>query len=414
MHKRFAKRGSGFNAHRGRNTHKVQGNYSRFPRQRNNKSQFEWSEEDLVKFVQYTKKAVDYTPAVEMYENTLTFDSLPINTQLKNNIAAKGYLTPTPVQDKAIPLILSGSDLIGVANTGTGKTAAFLIPLIDKVYKDKAQKVLIIAPTRELAQQIATNFRELANNTGIYCSLLIGGSNMQRQIDQLKKMPHFVIGTPGRIRDLLHRKYLNLSTFNNVVLDETDRMVDIGFVREIELFISLLPKNRQSLFFSATVSGKVQEILAKFVQNPVTINVKKQETGTNIRQEVLRISPHEKKVDTLHTLLQKEEYNKVIVFGNTKWSIQKLSDELVNRGIKAGAIHGNKKQNQRKSILEKFKRNEITVLLATDVASRGLDINNVSHVINYDMPKSHDDYVHRIGRTGRADKLGVALTFINS
>lgn len=340
------------------------------------------------------------------------FEDFAISADIKRNIAKKQYTVPTPIQDQAIGEILAGRDVIGIANTGTGKTAAFLVPLIDKVVKNRNEKVLIIAPTRELAQQISDELRDFAFGLNIWSVLLIGGANMNRQINQLWKNPSFVIGTPGRIRDLIERRYLDLSKFNNVVLDEADRMVDIGFISEIKYFISLLPTFRQSLFFSATISGKVKEILASFVKDPVTVSVKVQDTAVNIKQDVIKVTDRSKKVDQLHDLLIQDGFDKVLVFGRTKRGIQKLADELEQRGFKAGAIHGNKRQGQRMRILEQFKKNEIKVLLATDVASRGLDIEDVSHVINYDLPTSYDDYIHRIGRTGRANKTGVALTFV--
>ena len=274
--------------------------------------------------------------------------------------------------------------------------------------------MLIIAPTRELAEQIYMDFKSLSFQTGLYAAFIIGGSSMGRQISDLRRDPDFVIGTPGRIKDMANKRHINLSEFNNVVLDETDRMVDIGFINEIKFFISMLPVNRQSLFFSATISSKVQGILNAFVRDPVTISVKKTETCTNISQDVIRVPRNQNKTEALHELLSRDEFNKVIVFGNTKWGIQKLTDFLISRGMRADAIHGDKRQSQRHTILEKFRRNEIRVLLATDVAARGLDISNVSHVINYELPKTYDDYVHRIGRTGRADKSGIALTFISS
>jgi len=205
---------------------------------------------------------------------------------------------------------------------------------------------------------------------------------------------------------------LQLFQFHNVILDEADRMVDIGFIKDIKYFISLMPPIRQSLFFSATISGKVREILQAFVKNPITVSVKKQETAENIEQEIIRIPHGYNKVDKLHDLLRQPGFEKVLLFGRTKWGVQKLTEELTRRGFKAGAIHGNKRQNQRQKILDAFKDNEIQILLATDVASRGLDIPDVSHVINYDMPESYEVYIHRIGRTGRADKKGIALTFI--
>lgn len=341
------------------------------------------------------------------------FSDFMISDQLLRNITDKGYTAPTPVQDESIEHILQGKDLIGIANTGTGKTAAFLIPLVDKVNKQKFEKVLIVTPTRELAVQIDDELRGFAKNMNIRSVLCIGGTSMHRQRSEISRNPQFVIGTPGRIKDLVQTHSINLGQFKNVVLDEADRMVDIGFINDIKYFISLLPRQRQSLFFSATIDGKVKEILQNFVKNPVTVSVKQQETAENIEQDIIKVINKNKKIEQLHDLLVQKDFDKVLVFGRTKWGIQKLSDELIKRGFKAGAIHGNKSQNQRQRTLDQFKRNEISILLATDVASRGLDIEDVSHVINYDMPASYDDYVHRIGRTGRANKKGKALTFVD-
>lgn len=346
------------------------------------------------------------------YAITHAFDDFQVAEQLKANIDQRQYAKPTPIQDQVIPLVLAGRDVIGIANTGTGKTAAFLIPLIDKVLKNRNEKVLIVAPTRELAVQIRDEFFAFAKGLNMYSVLCIGGSNMFRQKNDLRKQFSFVIGTPGRLKDLIGQHCLDVSGFQTVVLDEADHMVDIGFIHDIRHIISLLPKNRQSLFFSATIDGKVREILQNFVQNPVTVSVKTQETAENIEQDVIHVTDRHKKIDQLHDLLIQKDYEKVLIFGRTKWGVQKLSDELVRRGFKADAIHGNKRQSQRLRTLERFKRNEIQVLLATDVASRGLDIPDVSHVINFDMPQSYEAYVHRIGRTGRANKKGTALTFI--
>lgn len=348
----------------------------------------------------------------EQYIPKNKFEDFHISQQLLSNIKSKGYTIPTPIQDQVVLPIIEGRDVIGIANTGTGKTAAFLIPLIDKVFRNKTEKVLIVAPTHELVLQIHEELRGFAKGLGIYAALCIGGANMEKQIFQLRQNPHFVIGTPGRLKDLIEERSLQLSQFHNVVLDEADRMVDIGFINDIKYFISLLPQKRQSLFFSATISGKVKEILQKFVSNPIAISVKKQETAENIDQEIIKIERGYKKIDKLHDLLRQSGFDKVLIFGRTKWGIQRLTNELIRRGLSAGAIHGNKNQNQRQRVLEQFKTNEIKILLATDVASRGLDIPDVSHVINYDMPESYEVYIHRIGRTGRADKKGIALTFI--
>ena len=371
---------------------------------------------ELIAAIQATKiaNATKQNQPETEYIPTNKFGDFKISPQVLENIKLKGYIIPTPIQDQVISPIIEGRDVIGIANTGTGKTAAFLIPLVDKIFKNKLERVLIVAPTHELVLQIHDELRGFARGLGIYTALCIGGTNMGRQLSQLRQKPHFVIGTPGRLKDLIGTRILNLSEFHSVVLDEADRMVDIGFIKDIKYFISLMPKVRQSLFFSATISGKVKEILQNFVRNPITVSVKKQETAENIEQEIIRLNPRQSKVDKLHDLLRQPRFEKVLIFGRTKWGVQKLTDELIRRGFKAGAIHGNKRQNQRQRTLEAFKSNEISILLGTDVASRGLDIPNVSHVINYDMPESYEVYVHRIGRTGRIDKKGIALTFIES
>jgi superfamily II DNA/RNA helicase len=367
---------------------------------------------DAIASVEVIKKGK--TPLVEEEVNTMhnSFEAFHLSTLLLQNIIRKGYTLPTPIQDKAIPAILKGQDVTGIANTGKGKTAAFLIPLINRVIYNPSERVLIIAPTRELAIQIQEELKVFSQNLHIHAILLIGGMSMHRQKGDLKQNPQFVIGTPGRIKDLLKEKSFSLSSFSTVVLDEADRMVDIGFINDIKYFISLLPHNRQSLFFSATIDGKVKEILHSFVHDPVFISVKQQDTAENIDQAVIEIPVGHRKIDKLHDLLAQEAFAKVLIFGRTKWGVQKLTIQLAERGFRVAAIHGNKNQNQRQRALQQFKRGEIQVLLATDVASRGLDIQDVSHVINYDMPATMEDYIHRIGRTGRADKRGKALTFI--
>ena len=351
-------------------------------------------------------------PTIEKHEITHTFNDFKLSDLLKKNVTEKGYKDPTPIQDQAIEPILEGRDLIGIANTGTGKTAAFLLPLLEMVLKNRNLKTLIVAPTRELAGQIRDELTSFARGLNIYSALCIGGANMGRQISDLRRNPNFVIGTPGRIEDLIRTRNLNLSNFSSVVLDEADHMVDIGFIQNIRYIISLLPQNRQSLFFSATIDGKVKEVLNSFVKNPVTISVKTRDTAENVTQRVIKITNPSAKIDELHKLLIKTEYEKVLIFGRTKHGVQKLSDILIQRGFKAGAIHGNKNQSQRNRTLQDFKSDYIKILIATDVASRGLDIPNVSHVINFDLPESYENYIHRIGRTGRADKKGIALTFV--
>ncbi|MBI2021817.1 DEAD/DEAH box helicase [Candidatus Daviesbacteria bacterium] len=347
------------------------------------------------------------------YQPDNSFDNFNLKSPLRANIINKGYTLPTQIQDKAIGPILAGKDLIGLAQTGTGKTAAFLIPIINNIFVDRNKHALIIAPTRELAVQINEDFKELARGMHMHSALIIGGTNIGRQIHELRRDPQVVIGTPGRLRELVELKKLYLEDFSIFVLDEVDLMVDIGFLADIKYFISLLPKIRQSLFFSATISPKIHSfLLQNFVKNPISVSIKKRETSENVDQDIIKVVSREKKVDQLHNLLTQDGFDKVLIFGRTKHEVEKLYKALTLRGFKAGAIHGNKKQSQRQRALQNFKQNEIQILLATDVASRGLDIDNVTHVINYDLPQTYDDYIHRIGRTGRAGKIGTALTFI--
>lgn len=351
------------------------------------------------------------TTQVEVVKIDNNFTDFKIDEKIKANIKAKGYTTPTPIQDKTIPLILKGGDVVGVANTGTGKTAAFLIPLVNKALKNKAEKVLIVTPTRELAVQIQEEFIDIARGLNLYSALCIGGVSMGGQIRQLGKNPQFVIGTPGRLKDLEQRRILNLRSCSTIVLDEVDRMLDMGFINDVQHLISFFPDQRQSLFFSATLEGKVNQVMARFLKNPAIVSVKTRVITDNVDQKIVRID-RRNKIDVLHDLLIKEGFHKVLVFGRTKWGMEKLSKVLMDRGFKTTSIHGNKTQNQRQRALNQFKRGQVSVLLATDVAQRGLDIDDVTHVINYDLPETEEDYIHRIGRTGRADKKGVAITLM--
>lgn len=378
---------------------------------RNKKSQQSSKNKKLQSF-QFINKAKPVSADSVRHVSTKTFTDFALDEKLKRNIAEHGYTHPTEIQEKTIPHILDGRDVIGIANTGTGKTAAFLIPLINKAYLDRNERILIITPTRELAMQIIDEFNAFKKGTDLDAVLCIGGASMERQEKKLRHNPHFIVGTPGRLKDLIKRKKLNLQLFRNIVLDEVDRMVDIGFINDVKFFIALLPKKRQSLFFSATITDKVREILKSFVTDPVSISVKKQDTSENVDQDIIKVKRKDDKQEVLHELLIQDGFDKVLIFGRTKWGIEKLTKSLISRGFKAASIHGNKTQGQRARALEQFKQNEVRILLATDVASRGLDIENVTHVINYDAPESYDDYIHRIGRTGRAGKRGTALTFV--
>jgi superfamily II DNA/RNA helicase len=348
----------------------------------------------------------------DTYQARHNFSDFPFSDQLQKNIAAKGYSTPTPIQDQAISVLLEGRDVIGIANTGTGKTAAFLLPLIQQVHIDRTKKVLIIAPTRELAVQIDEEFRSFAKNMKLFSVLCIGGVNINRQINALSRYHNFVIGTPGRLKDLENQRKINFYGFKAIVLDEVDRMLDMGFIRDIRYIIAKLPQIRHSLFFSATIPTAIQGIMQQFLTNPVTITIKAQQTSENVEQDIVRTGS-KPKIDVLHDLLIQDGFEKVLLFGRTKWGIEKLSYALSSRGFKVAAIHGNKNQAQRQRALDAFKNNDVQVLLATDIASRGIDVSDVTHVINYDTPESYEDYIHRIGRTGRANKRGVALTFVD-
>jgi superfamily II DNA/RNA helicase len=340
------------------------------------------------------------------------FMDFALPNRLQENLKAIGYQTPTPIQDSAIPPALTGKDVIGIANTGTGKTAAFLLPLIAKMAGDPSQKALVIAPTRELALQINQELRQFARDLNIHAALCTGGTNIQAQIATLARGPQFVIGTPGRLKDLIQRKRLNLSQTHNLVLDEVDRMVDIGFLKDMQFIIGRMPSDRQSLFFSATVSPDVRTLIDQFMQDPVTVSVKTGDTTASVNQDVIRVRSNLEKQAKLSELLRQPSFDKVIVFGRTKHGVERLSKQLSQEGFQVASIHGNKSQGQRTRALDQFKKGQIQALIATDVAARGLDIPNVSHVINYDVPATYDDYVHRIGRTGRAEATGHALTFV--
>jgi len=335
-----------------------------------------------------------------------------LSSALLRSIQQNGYAQPTPIQDKIIPFILRGKDVVGLANTGTGKTAAFLIPLIERVLKNSHEQILIVTPTRELAPQIEQELQRIAKHMRIYSLTCVGGENIRVQIRKLRYNNNFIIGTPGRLIDLVKRGNLKLNKINVVVLDEADRMLDMGFINEIKLLMSRVPKERQTLCFSATMSKKIGLLVNDFLKNPSTISVKTTETPENIEQDIVRIR-NLNKVDVLHDLLQKNEFKKVLVFGRTRRGVEKLAHTLVQRGVRAESIHSDKTQGQRKRALLNFKNNRLQALVATDVAARGLHINNITHVINYEIPETYDDYIHRIGRTGRGTRRGKALTFIS-
>lgn len=363
---------------------------------------------DPAKFV---NKAV-ITEEMEVFVPEHAFTDFAIGDTLKQNIVSKGYVAPTPIQDKVIPHVLAGQDVVGIANTGTGKTAAFLIPLIHKVTRFPKEAVLILVPTRELALQINEELRGFVKNLRVYSTVCVGGVSISPQLRSLRQHNQFVIGTPGRVKDLIERKALNLSHYATVVLDEADRMLDMGFIGDMRYVMSLVPKERQTLFFSATMSPEISKLVGEFLKEPVRISVKTGDTAKSVDQDVVKLKTGEVKIEVLEKLLRQPGFDKVLIFGRTKHGVERLTEDLVKRGIKAQSIHGNKNHNHRQKALALFKDDHVQVLVATDVAARGLDISGVSHVINYDIPGTYEDYVHRIGRTGRGGKTGKALTFI--
>lgn len=379
------------------------------PNYNNNRGRRGGAPVDIQSFIQRSTQSAQGPVAEVAIQHT--FNDFAFSAEIQANLAHKNYKTPTPIQDQAIKPILDGRDLIGLANTGTGKTAAFLLPMIDKVSKNRSEKVLIIAPTRELAQQIEAELHQFSYGMRIYYATCVGGVPIYKQIRDLKsKSPNFVIGTPGRIKDLANRGYLNFRTFNNVILDEVDRMCDMGFIDEIRFFLSQLPQERQSLFFSATLPSRIKELVIAFAKNPITVQVKSQEAAANVEQLVIRAGYD--KFDKLKAVLAEPGADRVLIFSETKRSVEKLCNDLVAQGFKADSIHGDKRQSQRQNSLNNFKQARVDILVATDVAARGLDIKDVTHVINYTVPQNYDDYIHRIGRTGRANASGKALTFV--
>ncbi len=347
----------------------------------------------------------------EVYTPKHSFADFATDNLLKENIALKGITVPSPIQDQAIPEALQGKDIIGIANTGTGKTLAFALPILQKLFVDPSSMAIILAPTRELAQQIETECRTLTQKSPIKMALLIGGRSMWAQNKSLYRKPTLVIGTPGRIKDHIKRGNLSPEKFNLVVLDEVDRMLDMGFLPDVKSILTSLSSDRQSLFFSATMDNKVTALVQSFTKNPTTISIKTGETSDNVEQDVIMFSRHDK-LDHLHNVLTENHGLKALVFDETKRDVDALSQELISRGFKADCIHGGKSQGQRQKALDKFKRSDVSVLVATDVAARGIDVADVTHVINYSLPQDYNSYVHRIGRAGRAGRTGYALTFV--
>jgi ATP-dependent RNA helicase DeaD len=354
-----------------------------------------------------------YSEWIKEKNKLTTFQELGISQSILSSVSKMGFEEATPIQAETIPLALEGHDLIGQAQTGTGKTAAFGIPMIEKFDKNNnAIQGLVIAPTRELAIQVSEELHRIGRSSGVSTLPIYGGQDIGRQIRSLKRQPNIVVGTPGRLLDHINRKTIRLDQIKMIVLDEADEMLNMGFIEDIESILKAVPEERQSLLFSATMPGPIQKIAERFMNNPKIVRVKAKEvTVPSIEQQYYEVH-EQKKFDLITRLLDIQAPELAIVFGRTKRRVDELSEALSIRGYAAEGIHGDLSQAKRMSVLRQFKSNSIDILVATDVAARGLDISGVTHVYNFDLPQDPESYVHRIGRTGRAGKTGVAMTFV--
>ncbi len=361
----------------------------------------------------FTKKAIPVTSST--YKPIRNIQDLPVDRFLITNLLTKGYTHPTEIQEHAIEPILEGNNVMGIAQTGTGKTGAFLIPIIHNLLKSSpAFQVLVVVPTRELAVQVEQEFKSIAKGTGLSSLCFIGGTNVRRDVSLLRSKSHIVIGTPGRLVDLARQRALHFKSFKTLVLDEFDRLLDMGFSKDIQFIVQSMISREQTVLFSATEEQGQKKLIQSLLSNPVEIRISKgKTTGDHIEQEAVQLKAGEKKLDVLLKMVRDKSFHKVIVFAETKRGVSAVRKNLHQAGITVDEIHGNKSQNYRLNALNNFKLGKIQVLVATDVAARGLDISAVTHVINFQPPKDFDSYIHRIGRTGRAGKGGKAYTFLN-
>ena len=344
---------------------------------------------------------------------TTDFSSLNLRAEIMQAITELGYSEPTPIQMGMIPLMLTGVDVVGQAQTGTGKTAAFALPILNNYVKQKNPQALVLAPTRELALQVADSITEYGKHLHVRVLAVYGGQPYGPQINNLHRGVDIVVGTPGRLNDLLERKVLNLSEIKTVVLDEADEMLNMGFVEEVEKILTTTPAERQTAMFSATMPARIRKLADRFMRDPQTVAVKRSTlTAAAIEQRYYLVNENHK-TNALTRLFEIEPIHSALVFARTRAETSSLANELVIRGIPAEAIHGDLDQNARERVLGRFRSNQLKVLVATDVAARGLDIDDISHVFNYHLPDDAEVYVHRIGRTGRAGKTGVAITLLS-
>lgn len=351
---------------------------------------------------------------------TVSFSDLQLAQPIQRAIKAEKYTTPTPIQAKAIPHLLAGRDLLGCAQTGTGKTAAFALPILHRLETERraasygAPRVLVLAPTRELAAQIGESFQTYGRFVRYRQTTIFGGVNQNPQVRALQRGVHVAIATPGRLLDLMNQGHLHLGRLDTFVLDEADRMLDMGFLPDLKRIISTLPDERQSLFFSATMPNHAVTLASSLLRDPVRVEVAPQSTTVEgIKQRVLFVQQADKR-QLLHHLLREAAVSRALVFTRTKRGADRVAKQLNHDGLRADAIHGNKSQNARTRVLSGFRNGRLHVLVATDLAARGIDVDGISHVVNYDMPHEPESYVHRIGRTGRAGATGTALSFCDS
>lgn len=349
------------------------------------------------------------------FRSETPFTKLNLQPTLLKNLKGKGYESMTNIQEQSIFPLMDGKDLLGISNTGSGKTGAFLIPIIEHAKADQNNfTALIVTPTRELALQIEEEFKSLSKGMNLYSASFIGGTNINSDFKSLNRKLHVIVGTPGRLLDLYDRKLLKLNQVNTLVLDEFDRMLDMGFVHDVKKLINAMTKRSQTMLFSATLEPSQKALIDGLLNDPVVVKINTGgTTSENVDQETIRVPEGKDKFEILASLFQDKTMDRVIIFTETKRLADRLSKKLNETGIKSGLIHGNKSQNFRNKTIEEFKNGTTRVLVATDVAARGIDVADVTHVINYQLPMSMDSYIHRIGRTGRAGKTGRAITFVN-
>lgn len=349
------------------------------------------------------------------YISKTKYEDWPLHPKLKINIRTAGWTRPTQIQEDAFSSIVDLRDVMGIATTGTGKTGAFLIPIIDALLKDEPFQTLCLAPTRELALQIEEEFKILTKGTTFTSVCLIGGRNINTDIQRLKRDYDLIVATPGRLKDLHGQGKIDLKEASVLILDEFDRMLDMGFQKDVMFLADKMGERDQTLLFSATLDKTQQKLIDHFLTNPVTVAVSSGEgSAEHINQTVRYINGEENKFEELIELMKEPEMKRVLIFAETKHRVKKITKKLIQSGIKADEIHGNKSQNYRQKALNDFKNGKIKALCATDVAARGLDIDDISHVINFEAPTDYDVYIHRVGRTGRAGKTGEAITFVDN